>query len=220
MAKPAKPKADREADPSVETGKPFLQRRVGLLAVVVVLFAVAFAGWQYYRQAAEKPQAQAPAIGGPFSLVDQEGRPVTDAYFKGRFMLVYFGYTFCPDICPTQLTEMGNALDLLGPVADKVTPVFITVDPERDRPEHLKEYLTFFHPRMVGLTGTPEQIKAAAKAYKVYYKKSESEGEDPDDYLMDHTSVTYLMGPDGAFIAHFSHDTGTEAMAARLREFL
>lgn len=220
MAKPAKAKADRGADSSGETAKPFLQRRVGLLAVVIVLLGVAFAGWQYYRQATEKPQAQAPAIGGPFSLVDQEGRPVTDAYFKGRFMLVYFGYTFCPDICPTQLTEMGNALDILGPVAEKVTPVFITIDPERDQPEHLKEYLTFFHPRTVGLTGTAEQVKTAAKAYKVYYKKSETEGGDPGDYLMDHTSITYLMGLDGTFIAHFSHDTGADAIAARLREFL
>lgn len=222
MAKPAKAKAkaEREADPGAETGKPFLKRRVGLLAVVIVLLAVGFTGWQYYRQATEEPEARAPAIGGPFSLVDQDGRAVTEADFKGRFMLVYFGYTFCPDVCPTQLTRIGNALDMLGEAADKVTPVFITVDPERDRPEHLKEYLTFFHPRTVGLTGTPEQITAAAKAYKVYYKKAETEGGDPGDYLMDHTSVTYLMGPDGGFVTHFSHDVDAEAMAARLREIL
>ena len=135
-------------------------------------------------------------------------------------MLVYFGYTFCPDICPTALTDMGDALGILGEAADKVTPVFITVDPDRDTPEHLKEYLKFFHPRMVGLTGTPEQTAAALKAYKVYAAKAPVEGGDADDYLMDHTSIIYLMGPDGAYKAHFSHGVGTEDMAKGIRKFL
>ena len=130
-------------------------------------------------------------------------------------MLVYFGYTFCPDVCPTALTEMGDALDILGEAGAPVTPVFITIDPERDRPSPLKEYLAFFHPRLVGLTGTPEQVAAAAKAYKVFFAKSAE-----DEYLMDHTSKIYLMGPDGAYRAHFSHDDDAQVLAAKIREFL
>ena len=115
---------------------------------------------------------------------------------------------------------MGDALGILGEAADKVTPVFITVDPDRDTPEHLKEYLKFFHPRMVGLTGTPEQTAAALKAYKVYAAKALVERGDADDYLMDHTSIIYLMGPDGAYKAHFSHGVGAEDMAKGIQKFL
>ena len=145
---------------------------------------------------------------------------MTVDYFKGRLMLVYFGYTFCPDICPTVLTDMGDALGILGEAADKVTPVFITIDPNRDTPEHLKEYLKFFHPRMVGLTGTPEQTAAALKAYKVYAAKALVERGDADDYLMDHTSIIYLMGPDGKFVTLFPYTTQPDVMARVLRRYL
>ena len=140
-------------------------------------------------------------IGGPFELVDQQGAPVTDKTFSGRYMLIYFGYGFCPDVCPTELANMAAALDALGSKSENIQPLFITVDPERDTPEFLADYVVNFHPRLIGLTGTPEQVKTAAKAYKVYYAKAGKPGE--ADYLMDHTSFVYLMGPDGRFLSLF-----------------
>lgn len=160
-----------------------------------------------------------PAIGGPFVLVDHDGRTVTDADFHGRLLLIYFGYTFCPDVCPTSLTAIGDALALLGPDAEKVVPILITVDPERDTPAHLKEYVAFFHPRMVALTGSVDQITAVSRAFRVYFAKVRDSTSAPDDYLMDHTAITYLMGRDGKFLAHFSHGTEPEAIAKRIREF-
>ena len=214
-------RSQKTAVPESAPIKPFLKGRVGQIAVLLVVGFLAMIVYRISQSPIDKtPAPQAAAIGGPFTLVDHENRPVTVDYFKGRLMLVYFGYTFCPDICPTALTDMGDALGILGEAADKVTPVFITVDPDRDTPEHLKEYLKFFHPRMVGLTGTPEQTAAALKAYKVYAAKASVEGGDADDYLMDHTSIIYLMGPDGAYKAHFSHGVGTEDMAKGIRKFL
>jgi len=156
-----------------------------------------------------------PKIGGPFTMLDQDGRTVTEADFAGRYMLVYFGYTYCPDVCPTSLSVMADALDVLGAKADKIVPVFVTVDPERDIPEFLKEYIVHFHPRLVGLTGTPEQVAKMAKAYKVFYQKV-GDGYGDGDYLMDHSSITYLIGPDGQFISHFGHGTGPETIAEQL----
>ena len=214
-------RSQKTAVPESAPIKPFLKGRVGQIAVLLVVGFLAMIVYRISQSPIDKtPAPQAAAIGGPFTLVDHENRPVTVDYFKGRLMLVYFGYTFCPDICPTVLTDMGDALGILGEAADKVTPVFITVDPDRDTPEHLKEYLKFFHPRMVGLTGTPEQTAAALKAYKVYAAKAFVEGGDADDYLMDHTSIIYLMGPDGAYKAHFSHGVGAEDMAKGIQKFL
>ena len=161
-----------------------------------------------------------PTIGGPFTLVDQAGRTVTDKDFRGQYLMIYFGYTYCPDVCPTSLTNMSDALDLLGEKGAEVTPVLITIDPARDTSEHLREYATYFHPRLHALTGSPEQIAAVAKAYRVYYSKVKQEDETEDDYLMDHSSVTYLMGPDGQFRLHFSHGTDAETIASRLRDLL
>ena len=135
-------------------------------------------------------------------------------------MLVYFGYTYCPDVCPTTLTTMADAIDILDGDGDSVVPVFITVDPERDTPEHLKMYVNYFHPRLVGLTGTSASVAAAAKAYRIYYAKARQDGASGDDYLMDHLSFVFLMGPDGAFRAHFENGIGPEAMAKRIREYL
>ena len=172
----------------------------------------------------QKPEDQlaggTPTIGGPFTLVDQDGKTVTDKDFRGQYLVIYFGYTYCPDVCPTSLTNMSDALDLLGDTAARVTPMLITIDPARDTPEHLKEYATYFHPRLHALTGSPEQIAAVAKAYRVYYSKVKREDATEDDYLMDHSSVTYVMGPDGMFRLHFSHGTDAEAMASRLRDLL
>ena len=172
-------------------------------------------------QKSETMQADGtPTIGGPFTLVNQAGKTVTDKDFRGQYLMIYFGYTYCPDVCPTSLTNMSDALDLLGEKAAEVTPMLITIDPGRDTPEHLREYVTYFHPRLHALTGSPEQIAAVAKAYRVYYSKVEREDATEDDYLMDHSSVTYVMGPDGIFRLHFSHGTDAETMASRLRDIL
>lgn len=172
------------------------------------------------RVTLEPAAAAGSTIGGPFTLVDQNGRTVTAGDFRGRFMLLYFGYTYCPDVCPTTLTTMADAIDILDGDGESIVPIFITVDPERDTPEHLKMYVNYFHPRLVGLTGTPQSVGAAARAYRIYYAKAPQGGAAGDDYLMDHSSGIYLMGPDGAFRAHFDHGTGAEAMAKRIREYL
>jgi cytochrome oxidase Cu insertion factor (SCO1/SenC/PrrC family) len=145
-----------------------------------------------------------PLIGGPFHLVDEDGRARSDADFRGKLMLIYFGYSFCPDLCPTTLAIMGQALDKLGPQAAQVAPLFITIDPERDTPEHLKGYAEQFGPGIVALTGKPEDIAEAAHAYKVYYRKAETKEGAP--YLMDHSSVVYLMDRDGRYLANFGPD--------------
>ena len=163
----------------------------------------------------------APAIGGPFTLVDGSGRTVTDADFRGRAIVVYFGYSFCPDVCPTTLQIMARAIDLLGADGEAVVPVFITVDPARDTPAVVGAYVANFHPRMVGLTGSAEQVEAAAKAYKVYYAKAETEAAaGSDEYLMDHSSIIFLIGPDGRYLDHFTGGTGAEQLAAGLRAHL
>ncbi len=214
-----------------ETDSPPGGGRLTWISLVLVIVGAAVllyaSGFQLSKNqeagssASPAKPADAPAIGGPFALIDQDGKAVTDKDYRGKFLLIYFGYTFCPDVCPTTLTEMSDALDLLGDDGDKVTPMLITIDPARDTAEHLKEYATYFHPRLRALTGTAEQIAAAAKAYRVYFAKAKmEEGGDPEDYLMDHSSVTYLMGPDGAFRIHFGHGTDAETMAARIREQL
>lgn len=158
------------------------------------------------------------SIGGPFTLVDQDGNTVTDADFRGHWLLVYFGFTFCPDICPTELTRNSNALDLLGEKGEKITPVLISIDPERDTPEKMKDYVHFFHPRMVGLTGTPQQIAAVAKEYRVFYMKAP--GDQPDTYVVDHSSLTYLIGPDGRFVQFFSGEASPQDVADKLKPLL
>jgi protein SCO1 len=139
-------------------------------------------------------------VGGPFSLIDHTGKRVTDQDFRGRHMLVFFGYTFCPDICPSGLQVISAALDKLGPAADGLTPLFITIDPERDTPEKLAAYVKSFHPRLLGLTGTPAEVAAVVKAYRVYARKVADE-QHPKDYTMDHSSILYVMGPDGGMTA-------------------
>ena len=160
-------------------------------------------------------------VGGPFTLVDHGGKTVTDADFRGRFMLIYFGFTYCPDACPTSLTAITDALGILGGDAKRMAPIFISIDPARDTPEHLSMYVRHFHPDLVALTGTEDQVAAAARAYRVYYAKVREKGAAEDDYSMDHTAIIYLMGPDGKFRLHFTgHATSPETMARRIREFL
>lgn len=186
-----------------------------ILGALIVVLAIAFAGRMgLFSTAGEpgRPGAGMPTIGGPFTLVDHNGKAVTDQSFRGQYMLIYFGYTFCPDVCPTSLSAMASALEIVPKeVEAKITPVFITVDPERDTGEILKSYVANFHPRMVGLTGSEEQVKDAAKKFRVYFQKADQGKDSP--YLMDHSSIVYLMGPDGRFVTHFSHTTTPEQMA-------
>ncbi len=157
-------------------------------------------------------------IGGPFSLTDHTGKAVTHEDFKGKLMLVFFGYTYCPDICPAELQVMSAALDALGTDAEKVTPVFITVDPARDTVEQMASYVASFHPRLVGLTGSEEAVKAAAKAYRVYFAKA---GEtNSTDYLVDHSAFVYLMSREGEYLTHFSYGTPADKLAAGIRKHL
>jgi protein SCO1/2 len=159
----------------------------------------------------------ASAIGGSFRLVDQNGKTVTDADLKGKWSLVYFGYTHCPDACPTALNDIAIALDQLGPKREAVRSVFITVDPERDTPEVLKDYVTSFDAQILALSGSPEEIARAAKAYRVYYAKHPEPG---GDYSMDHSSVIYVMDPEGRFTASFTHQSTPEEIAERLKKLL
>lgn len=163
--------------------------------------------------------ADRPDVGGPFTLVSQSGEAVTEKTFRGEFLLVFFGYTFCPDVCPTTLAQVSQALDLLGDDVERVRPLFITVDPARDTPQVLADYLGHFHPRILGLTGTPEQIAAVAKAYRAYYAKAPGEVDD-DSYLMDHSALLYLMAPDGRYITAFSPETPPDELAEAIRGYL
>ncbi|MEJ1935756.1 SCO family protein, partial [Nostoc sp. NIES-2111] len=146
-------------------------------------------------------------FGGAFTLVNQEGSAVSDAEFRGRYLLLAFGYTHCPDVCPTDLMAMTQALDALGPAGERVTPAFATVDPERDTPPVLREYLSSFHPRFVGLTGSEAQVAAAAKAFKVHRRKVLPSPGATEDYFVDHGSLIYLIGPDGRFLTLFPAGT-------------
>jgi protein SCO1/2 len=160
---------------------------------------------------------QVASIGGPFSLTDQNGRTVTDQDIKGRPFLVFFGFTHCPDICPTTMFEISEIIRKLGPDGDRVRALFITVDPERDTPAALKDYVSSFDPRIVAVTGDDAAIAAVAKAYRAYYKRTPlAEG----GYTMDHTAIIYLMGKDGRFVTPFSLKRTTDAAAAELRKYL
>jgi protein SCO1/2 len=160
----------------------------------------------------------------PFSLVDHTGRAVTEQDFRGKFMLVFFGYTFCPDVCPINLQIIGKAMDALGKPGHRVQPIFITVDPERDTPAVLARYVSHFHPRLLGLTGAPDQVAAAAQAYGVLYMKAieESAPGQPRsaEYLIDHSTFTYLLRPDGRFVAAFAHNTDPKKLAAGILKHL
>ncbi|MGR3783699.1 MAG: SCO family protein [Albimonas sp.] len=158
----------------------------------------------------------AATIGGPFTMTDHTGATVTDAEVIDGLTLVYFGYTFCPDVCPFDTANMAQATEILEERGIEATPVFVTVDPARDTPQALSDFVGALHPRMVGLTGTPEQTQAIAKAYKAYYAK---QGDDPEVYLMDHSTFTYLMAPDGSFLDVFRRDVPPAEVADRVQCF-
>ena len=159
------------------------------------------------------------SIGGPFALVDHKGQPKTDKDFRGRFMLIYFGYTYCPDVCPTALQSITQAMDRLNVEAQKrITPIFITIDPERDTVKQLNTYVKNFHPTLVGLTGAAEEIAKTARVYRVYFGRAKDAMEESTDYLMDHSSIVFLMDPNGKYVTHFTHTTPPRKIAERLAE--
>jgi len=194
--------------------------RRGLIAFIALLVLL-LAGFAYetgWLGGGETDNAAALPIGGPFSLTDQNGTVRQEADFRGKLMLVYFGYTYCPDICPATLLAMSQALDQLGPEADQIQPIFITIDPERDTQAQMKLYASNFHPRLLALTGSAEQVAVAEKAYRVYAKKVTEPGK--ADYLMDHSSFIYLMDRDGKLAALISPGADPAAMAAAIRRHL
>ena len=187
---------------------------------LVVILAGVWAGVWWRGQGSPNPIAGiampgSVTVGGPFNLVDPSGKTVTDSDFRGRWMLVYFGYTFCPDVCPTELQAVAASLDKLGSQATKLAPIFITVDPDRDTPSVMGEYVKLFDDRIIGLSGSPAQIAAALRAYRVYAVKSESKAT--TSYLMDHSSFLYLMGPDGKLRTLFKPGTSSDEIAASIR---
>ena len=198
---------------------------VRLLAVIVAGFLIGALGGAAFLVLSQGGQGAAvqtsgkALIGGPFTLVGRDGKPVTDQAFRGKYMMVFFGFTHCPDICPAELQVMAAALYELGPKANEIIPIFITLDPERDTPMVVSDYVTNFSPRFVGLTGSSEQIAAAAKAYRVAYSKFQQD-KTSSDYTIDHSALVYLMGKDGEYITHFAYGTPLSQMTETLRRYL
>jgi protein SCO1/2 len=201
-----------------------MNRRLALIPYLVLVAFVA-AGLLWYlgdlrsHNAVESVSTgEVVTLGGPFALTDQNNMLRTEKDFAGKYTLVFFGYTYCPDVCPATLAVMAAALDKLGPRADRIVPLFITVDPKRDTPEKMKSYLASFGTRFVGLTGTADDIAKVAKEYRVYYR--EHPAENGGEYTVDHSGVVYLMDPNGKFIANYSLDTSPDMLAADLAKRL
>ena len=187
-------------------------------ALALLLCAAPLAGC---GQPQEPPLAGA-RIGGPFALTDQNGKTVRDSDFAGKYRIVYFGYTYCPDVCPTDMQKIGQAMRILdksdAKVSDRIVPIFVTVDPERDTPPVIKQFVANFYPRIVGLTGSPDAIARVAKSYAVYFKKQPATSE--GGYLVDHLAIAFLMGPNGDPIVSLPIDKDGEAIAADLRHWV
>lgn len=192
-----------------------------LIPVVALAFALAGcgAGTPGEKSLANAPLAGA-SIGGPFTLVDGDGKTVKDTDFAGKYRIMYFGYTFCPDVCPVDVQNIGGAMKLLDKsnpqLSAQIVPVFVTIDPARDTPKVVKEFTSAFYPGMVGLTGTPAQVDAAAKVYRVPYAKRET----PSGYLMDHGRQAYLIGPKGEPIALLPQDQNPQAIVAEIEKWI
>ena len=195
-----------------------MKRQIALAAagLIALVGVVLLAGTALLVLRPPAEQRGAALVGGPFTLTDQNGATVTDASFKGEPFLVFFGYTHCPDVCPTTLSDMSQMLNALGKDR-KTRAAFITVDPERDTPAVLKDYLSNFDPRIVGLTGSPQSVAAVEKAYRVYSKKVPTEG---GEYSMDHTAIVYLMDKSGAFVNAFNLEQAPEKAAKELEAYL
>jgi protein SCO1/2 len=182
--------------------------------LVLVLFALlAYSAYQGFTENA----GSAGVVGGSFALIDDNGRLATDRQFRGRWMIVYFGYTHCPDACPTALNNIADTLDLLGSERVKVAPIFVTIDPARDTAKVLKEYLSSFSNDIIGLTGSDTAIMAAEQAYHVYAVKH---AEPSGDYEMDHSSLVYIMDPQGSFVTNFTDETDPKTIAAKMKDLM
>jgi protein SCO1/2 len=200
--------------------KPEPSRRRPIIIVSAILAVVVGLGLGFLIPVGQPGlEVSQSFIGGEFEMVNHLGETVTQETFKGRHMLVYFGYTFCPDVCPTELQSVTVALNDMGKTADKITPVFVTIDPERDDVAAVREYIGFFHPRLVGLTGTPAQVQTITDAFGVFYARARDTGE-TSDYLMDHSSLIFLMDEDGQYITHIRNGTSPEVMARLLTDAL
>jgi cytochrome oxidase Cu insertion factor (SCO1/SenC/PrrC family) len=190
-----------------------------IFACVMTILALVMAAIGLSLNSGGPNSKGAALIGGPFTMVNQKGETVTEKTFDGQYTLIFFGFTSCKDVCPTELQVMTAALNDLGADADKITPIFVTVDPDRDTVEVMKSYISAFHPRLQGLTGTAAQIATIAKAYHIFYAKVPNPS-DPADYEMDHASIIYVMGPDGKFLKHFSYTTDVKALSEGLKKVL
>lgn len=197
---------------------------VRILSIAAVGALVALGVWLHLGRAPD-PAGDAvgglvanASIGGPFTLTDQNGRPFGLADLAGRYALIYFGYTYCPDVCPTELGKVAAAIDLLGDAGARVTPVLVTIDPARDTVAALHDYVPLFHQRLVGLTGTEAEIREVAQKYRTFYRKVET--AEFDQYLMDHSSFVYLIDPAGAVIAMFGYNTGAQDIATAIRRHM
>jgi protein SCO1/2 len=200
-------------------GNPLPMKRGLLLAGLVIaaaIFVTSVTVLLLEWRARETGQTTAADIGGPFSLTDQDGKKVTDADYAGQWKLVFFGFTSCPEVCPTTLNRISLTLKALGPLGDKLHPLFITVDPERDTPEVMKSYVDAFDKRITGLTGTPAEIDAVAKAYRAFYQKVPQS----NDYTMDHSTLIYVMRPDGRYETLLRYDDSPAEMADKLKPLL
>ncbi len=192
--------------------------RINPFLFVIVLFVAGFAAAYSIRFAPEGSRSEGKAlIGGPFSLVDTNGKRVTDRDFRGKLMLVFFGYTHCPDVCPTELQNIAEVMDKLGADANQVAPIFISVDPARDTTESLSAYIKSFSPRITGLTGSVDEIASAAKAYRVYFRKADGGS---DSYTVDHSVFVYLMDREGNYITHFMFNSPADTMAGVIKKHI
>ncbi len=211
-----------DCPPTLPHWSPFVTSGTARIAIVISSFlaglVLMFSVILFMTGRGVVPNIQeAAAIGGPFKLIDQDGKPLTDQDMKGKPFLVFFGFTHCPEVCPTKLFEISEILRKLGPDADKISALFITVDPERDTPALMKDYLSNFDPHLRGATGDAEAIAKVAKAYRVYYAKVPLEG---GDYTMDHSAIVYLMDKNGHFVAPFNVKRTPDVVAADLRKYL
>ncbi|KAI9204276.1 thioredoxin-like protein [Polychytrium aggregatum] len=222
-ASPESPKSD------LSRGDFFklLARSLGFIG----LSGLGLFGWFHYeklkveerRQKSKNQSVGKPLVGGPFSLVDHEGNPVTDMDYRGKYMLLYFGYTFCPDVCPEELEKMAAIVDLFDKkenhVPYEIVPIFISCDPKRDSVQSIREYIREFHPKFVGLTGTYNQIRKVAKAYRLYFSAPpKAVDDDETDYLVDHSIFFYLVDPSGRYQAHFGKQETAESVVAKIKD--
>jgi protein SCO1/2 len=193
------------------------EKRAPFLLMLLTLLLAACSG----GGSGETPPLQGAKLGGPFTLTDQNGRQVSERDFEGKYRIVYFGFTYCPDVCPVDMQVIGQAMRQIEKsdpgLAKRLQPIFISVDPERDKPAVLKEYVSAFHPKTIGLTGTPEQIADVAKKHGIFFQKAEEGGA--SEYQMDHSRIVLLFGTKGEPLAILPHDEGADAVAAEVRRW-